>query len=115
MVFGHNPGITEFANRLSAGEQIDNMPTCAVFTACFELADWSQLDWGTGLEAGVRLPAQPRVGDTLCFRSSENTSVPCQPQPRPKTGIAAPVIALASSDTRNTMTSRDLVGADPAC
>jgi phosphohistidine phosphatase len=56
MVFSHNPGITECANRLSAGEQIDNMPTCAVFTACFKLLDWSQLDWGTGLEAEFDYP-----------------------------------------------------------
>ena len=56
MVLGHNPGITDCANRLSAGEQIDNMPTCAVFTACFALEDWSQLDWGTGLEAEFDYP-----------------------------------------------------------
>jgi phosphohistidine phosphatase len=56
MVFGHNPGITECANRLSAGEHIDNMPTCAVFTACFQIADWSRLDWGHGLEAEFDYP-----------------------------------------------------------
>ncbi|HEX7373398.1 MAG TPA: histidine phosphatase family protein [Steroidobacteraceae bacterium] len=56
MVFGHNPGITEFANRLSAGDQIDNMPTCAVFTALFDLADWSALAWGGGLEAEFDYP-----------------------------------------------------------
>ncbi len=56
MVFGHNPGITEFANRLSAGEHIDNMPTCAVFTAVFALEDWSALDWGTGQEAEFDYP-----------------------------------------------------------
>jgi phosphohistidine phosphatase len=63
MVFGHNPGITECANRLSAGEHIDNMPTCAVFTACFRLDDWSGLDWASGLEAEFDYPrnlAQPR-------------------------------------------------------
>jgi phosphohistidine phosphatase len=56
MVFGHNPGITECANLLSAGEQIDNMPTCAVFTACFALDDWSTLDWSSGLEAEFDYP-----------------------------------------------------------
>jgi phosphohistidine phosphatase len=63
MVFAHNPGITECANRLSAGEQIDNMPTCAVFTACFRLDDWARLDRGGGLEAEFDYPrnlAQPR-------------------------------------------------------
>jgi phosphohistidine phosphatase len=56
MVFGHNPGITECANRLSAGEQMDNMPTCAIFTACFQLDDWSRLDWGGGLDAEFDYP-----------------------------------------------------------
>jgi phosphohistidine phosphatase len=56
MVVGHNPGITEFANRLSAGETIDNMPTCAVFTAEFDLAGWEQLDWGRGQDAEFDYP-----------------------------------------------------------
>jgi phosphohistidine phosphatase len=56
MVFGHNPGITECANRLSAGEQIDNMPTCAVFTACFAVEDWSTLEWSTGQNAEFDYP-----------------------------------------------------------
>jgi phosphohistidine phosphatase len=56
MVFGHNPGITEFANRLSAGDRIDNMPTSAVFTATFAIQDWSELDWGSGQDAQFDYP-----------------------------------------------------------
>lgn len=56
MVFGHNPGITDCANRLSAGDQIDNMPTCAVFSALFAIDDWSALDWGRGQEAEFDYP-----------------------------------------------------------
>ena len=56
MVFGHNPGITEFANQLSAGDRIDNMPTCAVFTAEFKLEDWSALDWESGQDAEFDYP-----------------------------------------------------------
>jgi len=59
MLFGHNPGITEFANRLSGGEQIDNMPTCAVVTALFALQDWSSLDWGQGQEVEFDYPRNP--------------------------------------------------------
>ena len=55
-LIAHNPGITECANRLSAGEHIDNMPTCAVFTACFRLDDWSALEWESGLEAEFDYP-----------------------------------------------------------
>jgi len=56
MVFGHNPGVTEFANRLSAGDRIDNMPTTAVFTATFAVDDWSELDWGSGQDAQFDYP-----------------------------------------------------------
>jgi phosphohistidine phosphatase len=56
MVFGHNPGITDFANQLSAGDRIDNMPTSAVFTATFAIQDWSELDWGSGQDAQFDYP-----------------------------------------------------------
>jgi phosphohistidine phosphatase len=56
MVFGHNPGLTEFANRLSASDRIDNLPTCGTFTALFDLRDWSTLDWGGGEDADFDYP-----------------------------------------------------------
>jgi phosphohistidine phosphatase len=56
MLYGHNPGITEFANRLSAGEQIDNLPTCGVFTATFDIANWDALDWGLGEDGTFDYP-----------------------------------------------------------
>jgi phosphohistidine phosphatase len=56
MLFAHNPGITDCANQLSAGERIDNLPTCGVFTACFDLADWSQLEWNSSVEAEFDYP-----------------------------------------------------------
>jgi len=56
MVFGHNPGITELANRLSAGDRIDNMPTCAFFTALFDVEAWGALDWHTGQDAEFDYP-----------------------------------------------------------
>ena len=59
MVFGHNPGITEFANKLSAGEQIDNLPTCGVFTATFDIANWDALDWGLGEDGSFDYPKNP--------------------------------------------------------
>lgn len=56
MVFGHNPGITDFANRLSAGDHIDNLPTCGVFTATFDIDGWTALDWGSGQDAEFDYP-----------------------------------------------------------
>jgi len=56
MVFGHNPGMTECANRLSAGDHIDNLPTCGVFTAKFDVASWTEVDWGGGQDAEFDYP-----------------------------------------------------------
>jgi phosphohistidine phosphatase len=56
MVFGHNPGMTECANQLSAGDQIDNLPTCGVFTAQFDITAWSELDWQGGRDAEFDYP-----------------------------------------------------------
>ena len=56
MVFGHNPGITECANRLSTGEHIDNLPTCGVFTGLFDVAAWSELGWDSGREVEFDYP-----------------------------------------------------------
>lgn len=56
MVFGHNPGFTDCANRLSAGEQIDNLPTCGVFTALFDIPAWAELDWHSGRDAEFDYP-----------------------------------------------------------
>lgn len=56
MVFGHNPGLTECANRLSAGDQIDNLPTCGIFTALFKIGEWSELDWGGGQDGEFDYP-----------------------------------------------------------
>ena len=56
VVIAHNPGITDCANKLSAGDHIDTLPTCGVFTARFAVDDWSQLDWASGLEAEFDYP-----------------------------------------------------------
>jgi len=39
-IFGHNPGLTDFANQLS-DVRIDNIPTCAVFALKIETKHWS--------------------------------------------------------------------------
>lgn len=45
MVFGHNPGITDFANALTNGS-IENIPTCGVFACNFEVNHWSDANLG---------------------------------------------------------------------
>lgn len=39
-IFSHNPGITDFANSLTA-TRIDNMPTCSVFAVNVEIENWA--------------------------------------------------------------------------
>lgn len=39
MLFGHNPGLTEFANRLIP-DITSNLPTCGVVSVTFEADDW---------------------------------------------------------------------------
>jgi phosphohistidine phosphatase len=40
-LFSHNPGITEFANSLSA-TRIDNMPTASIFAVNADVDDWAE-------------------------------------------------------------------------
>ncbi|HNP18046.1 MAG TPA: histidine phosphatase family protein [Fulvivirga sp.] len=47
MLFGHNPGITEFANALT-NSSIDNIPTCGVFACSFDIIHWSDVQLGNG-------------------------------------------------------------------
>ena len=56
MIVGHNPGLTEFADRVSADREIDNMPTCAIYTLEFEIKDWSELEWDSGVNAELDYP-----------------------------------------------------------
>lgn len=41
MLFGHNPELTELANRLSS--KITDMPTCAVAEFSFDMKSWSNV------------------------------------------------------------------------
>jgi phosphohistidine phosphatase len=56
MVVGHNPGITEFADRISREREVDNLPTCAVYSLQFEIAAWSELEWDSGVDAELDYP-----------------------------------------------------------
>jgi phosphohistidine phosphatase len=48
MLFGHNPGITWFANHLTNGS-IENIPTCGIAAIDFEVKSWSQVNAGSGI------------------------------------------------------------------
>lgn len=46
-LIGHNPGLTMFCSHLS-GENIDNLPTCAVAGIAFEVDTWQAIDRDSG-------------------------------------------------------------------
>ena len=49
LLFGHNPGLTEFVNSLMDGQQdIDNIPTCGIVAFQFNTETWADVNWGKG-------------------------------------------------------------------
>ena len=47
LLFGHNPGLTEFANLLM-DEHIDNIPTCGIVKAHLKIDRWKDTRFGCG-------------------------------------------------------------------
>ncbi len=47
VLFGHNPGLTLFANLLLK-EDIDNIPTCGIVSASLNVPSWSKVKFGCG-------------------------------------------------------------------
>ena len=47
-MFGHNPGLTEFVNKLNRAFVTDNVPTCGIACMKFPVESWKEVKWGTG-------------------------------------------------------------------
>ncbi|MGC4023203.1 MAG: hypothetical protein QM734_15290 [Cyclobacteriaceae bacterium] len=47
LMFGHNPGITEFANELLK-ISIDNIPTCGIVCSTLKIKTWNEIIFGCG-------------------------------------------------------------------
>ncbi|MGX0904826.1 phosphohistidine phosphatase [Roseovarius sp. MBR-79] len=62
LMIGHNPGIAEFAARLVAAPhdhpRFDDYPTGATLVAEFDIADWQDLQEGTGRAARFVIPRE---------------------------------------------------------
>lgn len=58
VVCGHNPGLTELANRLT-GAGIDNVPTCGMVVVELELDRWAELPGSRGRLALFDYPRKP--------------------------------------------------------
>lgn len=49
MIFGHNPGLTDFVNLLSDEDHvIDNVPTCGIVCFTFDIDQWKEAAFGKG-------------------------------------------------------------------
>jgi|SRR5579859_1373598 len=58
LFFGHNPGITEFANDL-LGAFMDNIPTCGVVEATLNIDQWKDIFFGCGKMDAFDYPKKP--------------------------------------------------------
>jgi phosphohistidine phosphatase len=59
MIFGHNPGLTEFANAL-LNEELENIPTCGVVAATLNINEWKNAHFGCGEMAFFDYPKRKR-------------------------------------------------------
>lgn len=56
MIFGHNPGLSEFAQQLTDDPELGELPTCAVYSMEFEIDKWSQARFGAACNATLSQP-----------------------------------------------------------
>lgn len=47
MLFGHNPGLTDFVNKLM-NRSIYNIPTCGIAACTIPVQSWQEIHWGHG-------------------------------------------------------------------
>ena len=48
MIFGHNPGLTEFVNSMNRDQVIPNIPTSGVVAFRYDVDRWNHVDFGRG-------------------------------------------------------------------
>jgi phosphohistidine phosphatase len=56
MLFGHNPGMHEFAERILARAHVPKMPTCTAVLLGLPSEHWGQVDWGEAQLIGYVMP-----------------------------------------------------------
>lgn len=48
VIFAHNPGLTDFANRLTTEPVTNNIPTCGIVSIKFPVDSWKAVTWNNG-------------------------------------------------------------------
>ena len=60
---GHNPGLTDLVNFVGSAF-LDNLPTCGLFCADFEISSWKELGRQCGKCVFMDFPKHPPAGGT---------------------------------------------------
>jgi phosphohistidine phosphatase len=55
-VFGHNPGMHEFAERILARAHVTKMPTCTTIIMALPVEYWALAEWGEAQMIGYIMP-----------------------------------------------------------
>lgn len=56
MIFGHNPGLSEFAASLTNDPELGELPTCAVYTMELDVRSWVDVRFGEATNASLSHP-----------------------------------------------------------
>jgi phosphohistidine phosphatase len=56
MIVAHNPGLSDFAARITAEPTVDALSTGASYTLLFAIEHWRELTWASGEEAELHTP-----------------------------------------------------------
>ena len=56
MLFGHNPGLSDFAHKLTRDKELGDLPTCAVYSMELNIASWAEAHYGEGRHATLSHP-----------------------------------------------------------
>jgi phosphohistidine phosphatase len=65
LLVGHNPGLSELANRLSPALAVDDLPTAALVALDAEVREWSDLAHSTNRLAYYDFPKNPKEATTI--------------------------------------------------
>lgn len=60
LVFGHNPGYTEVANKLKNDDYIGNVPTCGIVGSRSDAKKWSKWEMGEAKRTAFYYPKQEK-------------------------------------------------------
>jgi phosphohistidine phosphatase len=56
MLFGHNPGLSEFALALGNNPDLGELPTCAVYSVELDIRSWTDAKFGDALNPSLQHP-----------------------------------------------------------